>query len=107
VSKPEKPVYILELADQDILQVIDGYSESSPQVIPRFISALEATARQIRFSPAAGSLRYAGILEIPELRFKVIAGFPYLVFYREHADRINIWRVLHASRDIPSSLDLP
>jgi toxin ParE1/3/4 len=28
--------------------------------------------------------------------------FPYLVFYLERADCIDVWRVLHAQRDIPS-----
>ena len=26
---------------------------------------------------------------------------PYLVFYVEHVDHIDIWRVLHSQRDIP------
>ena len=28
--------------------------------------------------------------------------YPYLVFYVEQADHIDVWRVLHMKRDIPA-----
>lgn len=30
--------------------------------------------------------------------------YPYVVFYFEVDDRVEVWRVLHARRDLPSSL---
>ena len=38
------------------------------------------------------------------LRFRQCKRFPYLVFYVEGAHPIDIWRVLHGSRDIPGWL---
>jgi len=43
-------------------------------------------------------------LNLPGLRFWRCKRFPYLVFYVETDDQINIWRVLHGSRDIPAWL---
>jgi toxin ParE1/3/4 len=31
-----------------------------------------------------------------------LSRYPYLVFYVERADHIDVWRVLHGHRDIPS-----
>jgi toxin ParE1/3/4 len=40
-------------------------------------------------------------LNLPGLRFWACTRNPQLVFYVERADDIEVWRVLHASRDIP------
>jgi toxin ParE1/3/4 len=41
-------------------------------------------------------------LEIPALRCWQLERFPYLVFYVERDDHIDVWRVLHGHRDIPA-----
>jgi hypothetical protein len=51
--------------------------------------------------PAAGSPRYAHELNLPGLRFWPLACNPRLVFYVERPDHIDVWRVLHGTRDIP------
>jgi toxin ParE1/3/4 len=43
----------------------------------------------------------------PGLRSWPIARYPYLVFYREGEQRIEVLRVLHGRRDIASLLDAP
>jgi toxin ParE1/3/4 len=67
----------------------------------KFIDALEQAYRQIQQRPAIGSQRYVHELNLPGLRFKECKRFPYLVFYVESAQQIDVWRVLHSSRDIP------
>ena len=49
-----------------------------------------------------GSPRYAHELDLPDLRFWLVPGYPYIVFYVERDDHVDVWRVLHAQRDIPS-----
>jgi hypothetical protein len=44
---------------------------------------------------------------LPGLRHRRLARFPWLVFYVERDDHIDIWRVLDARRDIPTWLDDP
>lgn len=41
------------------------------------------------------------------LRNWAVKGFPYLVFYIERDDHIDVWRVLHGRRDIPSRMREP
>jgi toxin ParE1/3/4 len=36
-----------------------------------------------------------------------LKAYPYLVFYVESDDHIDVWRVLHASRDIPTWMQPP
>lgn len=49
-----------------------------------------------------GSPRYALELRITGLRHLPLRGFPYLVFYIEHEQYVEIARVLHGNMDIPS-----
>ncbi|MCY3505287.1 MAG: type II toxin-antitoxin system RelE/ParE family toxin, partial [Chloroflexi bacterium] len=36
-----------------------------------------------------------------------VTGFPYMVFYVEREADVDVWRVLHAARDIPEWLRQP
>ena len=67
-----------------------------------FIDALEKSYGHIGRHPAAGSPRYAHELNLPDLRFWLVPGYPYVVFYVECDDHVDAWRVLHGQRDIPS-----
>lgn len=69
-----------------------------------FIGSLERCVREIGRSAHIGSLRFSYELNIPELRALRTRRFPYLVFYVPSDDSIDIWRVLHGRRDIPSTL---
>jgi toxin ParE1/3/4 len=102
-----KPLVRLALADQDVLSALDHYLAEAPEVADKFIDALQAAFHHIQRAPATGSPRYAHEMNLPGLRSWMCRRFPYLVFYMEHADRIDIWRVLHAHRDMPSWLAEP
>lgn len=54
--------------------------------------------------PATGSPLYSYELAIPGLRHQRLKRYPYLIFYIERDDQIDVWRVLHAQRDIPARL---
>ncbi|WP_380872380.1 plasmid stabilization protein [Sphingomonas sp. DBB INV C78] len=98
-----KPVIPRALAARDVDEAADYYAdEAGGDVALRFIDALEQAYRLISARPATGSPRYAHELDLPGLRSRQLAGFPYLVFYLERQDHIDVWRVLHAQRDIPS-----
>jgi len=94
------------LANQDVQDAIDHYlREANDSVALQFIDALEKAYGHIARHAATGSTRYAHALGLPELRFWPLSRFPYLVFYVERADHIDVWRVLHQQRDIPAWLD--
>lgn len=100
-----KPLIRRARSDLDVEEAIDHYLIESVTAAGGFIDALEAAYGHIQRWPATGSPRYAHALGIPGLRFWRCRRYPYLVFYVERRERIEIWRVLHASRDIPRWLE--
>ena len=103
-----KPVVLRERARRDIDEAVEHYTaEAGPAVALAFIDALEDALRRIGEPPAAGSPRYAHELDIPGLRFRPTGKFPYLVFHVEGEAEIDVWRVLHGTRDIPAGVREP
>lgn len=103
-----KPVLLRERAERDIEAAVDYYArEADPDIAFRFIEALRSAYRTIAEHPAVGSHRYALDLALPGLRNWAVNGFPYLVFYIERDDHIDVWRVLHGRRDIASRMQEP
>ncbi|MBV8796373.1 MAG: type II toxin-antitoxin system RelE/ParE family toxin [Hyphomicrobiales bacterium] len=103
-----KPVLLRDLARRDVEAAVDYYVRiAGPDIALSFIDALQSAYRAIGDRPALGSPRYAQELVLPGLRSLAVKGFPYLVFYIERDDHIDIWRVLHGRRDIPSRMQEP
>ena len=103
-----KPVVLRERARRDIDEAVEHYlAEAGPVVALAFIDALEDTRRHISEQPGRGSPRYAHELDIPGLRFQSAGKFPYLALYVEREAEIDVWRVLHAARDIPAWMGEP
>ena len=104
----QKPILPRRLARRDVEAAVDYYiREAGPDVALGFIDALETAYRGIAAHPAAGSPRYRHELGLPGLRTRGLKRYPYLVFYVERDDHIDIWRVLHAERDIPAWMQEP
>lgn len=98
-----KPVIPRELAVRDVDAAVQYYvREGGTDVALRFIEALERAYLHIAHHPATGSSRYAHELDLPGLRVWPLKDYPYLIFYLEQKDHIDVWRVLHGQRDIPS-----
>ena len=103
-----KPVVPREQARRDVEDAIAHYlDEGSASAALGFIDALERAFTRIGRHPAIGSPRYAHELSLPGLRAWPLTRHPYLVFYVERPDRIDVWRVLHGRRDIPAWMQEP
>ena len=103
-----KPVVLRERALRDIDEAVEHYLVSAgPEVALSFIDALEDARYRIGVHPASGSPRYAHELGLPGLRFRSTGKFPYLLFYFENEADVDVWRVLHAARDIPAWMREP
>jgi len=83
---------------------IEPPSEAGEQVALGFIEALEHAYLQLASQPAIGSPRYAHELNLPGLRSWPLQRYPYLLFYVDLPNHIDVWRVLHNQRDIPAWL---
>lgn len=103
-----KPVVLREQANQDVEDALAYYMVEDAEVAALgFIDALEQAYAHIGRHPATGSPRYAHELNLPGLRSWPLTRYPYLVFYVEHPDHVDVWRVLHGQRDIPARMQEP
>jgi toxin ParE1/3/4 len=103
-----KPVIPRKLAILDVDEAVDHYlGEAGEQITRDFIDTLEVAYKHIARFPATGSPRYAHELDLPGLRCWQLKRFPYLVFFVEREDHIDVWRVLHGGRDIPGWMTEP
>lgn len=92
-----------EQARRDVEEAIDHYAqEAGTEAALRFVAALSEAYQKISVRPATGSLRYVHELDLPGLRSRKLGRFPYFVFYLERDDHIDVWRMLHAQRDVPA-----
>lgn len=103
-----KPVVPREQANRDVDEAVAYYlTETNEAVALGFIDALERAYGHIARHSATGSLRYAHELNLPGLRSWPLTRYPYLAFYIEHIDHVDVWRVLHVQRDIPAWMHEP
>jgi toxin ParE1/3/4 len=103
-----KPVVPRVLANQDVDEAIAHYlSEDAVEAALGFIDELERAYTHISQHPSTGSPRYAHELNLPGLRSWPLTRYPYLVFYMEQSDHVDVWRVLHGHRDIPAWMAEP
>ncbi|TCR98685.1 type II toxin-antitoxin system RelE/ParE family toxin [Rhizobium sp. BK418] len=103
-----KSVVPRELARSDVEAAVDhSILEAGTKVAFGFIDALETAYDLIARHPESGSLRYGYELGLPDLRSISLKRYPYIVFYCDQKDHVDVWRVLHAKRDIPRSIHEP
>lgn len=98
-----KAVVPREQARRDVDDAVAYYlGEHAASAALGFIDALEDAYAHIGRQPGSGSPRYAHALNLPGLRTWSLTAYPYLVFYVERPDHVDVWRVLHEQRDIPA-----
>jgi toxin ParE1/3/4 len=92
-------------ASRDVDEAVDYYlREAGVDVALGFVDSLETAYRHLSRHPQTGSPRYAHELDLPGLRMWPLKAYPYLIFYLEQPDHLDIWRVLHSQRDMPAWL---
>ena len=105
---PVRPVRLRERAATDIEQAVSYHlAEADTEVAVWLVAvrSVEPAVGQIGRSSHPAGLRFSYELGIPGLRVRPLARFPYLVFYVVGDDVVDVWRVLHNRRDIPSAMD--
>ncbi|TAM89704.1 MAG: type II toxin-antitoxin system RelE/ParE family toxin [Candidimonas sp.] len=100
-----KSVIVRERANQDVDDALTHYlTEASEKAALGFLDELERAYAHIARFAETGSNRYAHELNLPGLRAWHMGSHPYAIFYMSKRDHIDVWRVLHTRRDIPSWL---
>ena len=103
-----KAIVPRSLALRDIEDAVDYYArEGGSHVALGYVEDLQNAYQLIASHSASGSLRYGYEVGLPGLRSVQLRRYPYLIFYLEQTDDIDVWRVLHAKMDIPGWLQSP
>ncbi|MER8441916.1 type II toxin-antitoxin system RelE/ParE family toxin [Mesorhizobium sp. M1066] len=103
-----KAIIPRSLALRDIEDAVDYYArEVGSHMALGYVEDLQNAYKLIASHPASGSLRYGYEIGLPGLRSVQLKRYPYLLFYLEQIDHIDVWRVLHAKMDIPAWLQNP
>ena len=98
-----KPVAPRERARLDVEEAVDHHARAADETVALgFIDAVERAYRHIARHPGAGSPRHGHELDLAGLRSWPLKRYPYIVFYVDRENHIDVWRVPHAARDIPS-----
>ena len=103
-----KAIIARNLALRDIEDAVDCHAgEVGSHVALGYVEDLQNVFELIASQPASGSLKYSYEIGLPGPRSVQFERYPYLIFYLEQTDHIDVWRVLHAKMDIPAWLQNP
>ena len=103
-----KRVVPRDVARRDMREATIHYARTAGETVAAgFVAALRSALIAIAEQPGEGSPRLGLLLQRPGLRSWPLARYPYLVFYVELEDRIEVQRVLHGRRDAASLLGAP
>ena len=86
-------------AERDIADAIARYGKEGLALSDRFPRKIELALARIRNMPRSGSPRFSHDVGLPELRAVSLSGFPYLLFYLDREESIDLIRVLHSDWD--------
>ena len=94
-------ILIRPKAQGDLDETADYIGRENPDAALRFLTAAEATFKQLLDTPGLGRIREYLDLRLAGLRSWRIRGFEnWLVFYRPADGGIEVVRVLNGARDL-------
>ena len=101
MTKPE--VILTPRAREDVKQIAAYIAEHSPQSSTAFRHTLENIYEDLLDLPEIGTSRSFHNSEMKGLRMLRVRKFDkYLIFYRTIPEGLEIARVVHGARDLPS-----
>jgi toxin ParE1/3/4 len=98
-------VFTQRQAKEDTNDIWRYIAQDNPEAADAFLDAIEEASELLSAIPAIGGLRYFYHPELRGLRILPLQKFEkYLLFYclREEENVIEIVRIIHGARDIPS-----
>lgn len=87
------PVVFRPAAQSDLLEARDWYDRQQPGLGDAFSAEINAAMSRVAAMPEMFAVRWQDVRACRPRRF------PYLIYYRALADRVEVLAVLHASRD--------
>jgi toxin ParE1/3/4 len=102
-----RPVIPRAQVNRDIDDALARSVEVGTHAAASFITSLEQAFAQIGRHPASGSPSCAHALNLPGLRCWPLVRYPYVVFYVERPDHIDMWRILHRQQHVTAWIQEP
>lgn len=93
-------VLITPLARQDLNDIWDYAAESGVERADRLLNLLQEKCQRLAEHPGLGRARHELLVNLRSFSVK-----NYVIFYQPITDGIEVLRVLHGARDIPSVFD--
>lgn len=93
-------------ADADVDGIAAYIARDNLDAALRFYDAVDSTFRELQDHPNRWPRYHVGHSRLPVLRKRSVKGFTnYLVFYQVVDKHVEVIRVLHGARDVPSALN--
>ncbi len=90
----------------DLDEIAEYIGRSNPRAALRFLDAFDQTVAALADLPALGSLHESNHPRLRDVRVRAVKRFKnHLIFYRPIAGGIEVLRVLHGARYLPSMLE--
>lgn len=80
-------------AEKDLASARDWYDQKSAGLGDEFLDSVAAALRELQHDPELPRLYYRNFRRV------LLRRFPYKIFYQVIAQRVVIFRVLHAKQD--------
>jgi toxin ParE1/3/4 len=98
-----KAVAFNPLAITDFEEIISTISQDNPDAAANVRSAIFETAESLGAHPGLGIHPRFSSTRLTGIRFIPASDYPnYLLFYREGTEEVEILRILHGARNLPS-----
>jgi plasmid stabilization system protein ParE len=101
--KADEGFVLTLLAVRDLNEIWNYLSEESLEVADRVLLTVEKTLHRLAAHPGIGHLRE----DLADRRHRFFLVHSYLVVYRAETSPLQVIRILHASRDVQTILNLP
>ena len=90
---------------EDVEGIADFIARDSLEFALRFVESVEATLSWLADFPGAGAPFHSDAPELQNIRTFRVKDFPnHIIFYRRHADAIEVIRIIHGARDLDAEL---
>jgi toxin ParE1/3/4 len=94
------------LAEVDLMEAYIYIGADSPAAAERLVDAVGNTVAFLLENPGAGRVREFSSASLRRVRSWSVEGFQnYLLFYRVAGENLEVIRILHGARDIPSLME--
>lgn len=91
---------IMPAAKRDLTEIEDHIAADNPEVARRIMLEMQATMQMLTNLPKLGHRRS----DIHDPRYRFYSVYSWLIVYNPSTDPLQILRVVHGRRDLPSTL---